>query len=293
MPAAVAKGYSTPSRAPGRAEGWWGMAVELMTCQSHQSCGLFPDLGAPRSGSISVRASTGAGRPPRPSLPPSLPLPPSPPVVFLFSPGCAQPEPHRTWAGGSRPGLSRQLSGAPRARSPSARSLLPGGPGRAESTPDPSPGLSSPPTHQLGRVANRHPPIPSWRSLSPTPGSALLLKTIIIFATVWKEPSLITSPPGALLPILQPFSCDPRRPSTHRSAALSPALRASPPTVPLPHPWVLAGRATAHNPRHGQGQKRDHKLLWSPPDLRHPPPSSQGHQQIQMLPSCELVPRCS
>ena len=156
---------------------------------------------APRSGAPSALAGPGGGWPPRPSLPPSLLLPPSSPVVFLSSPGCAQPEPHRTWAGGSRPGRSRQLNGAPEARSPCARSRLPGGPGRGESTPDPSSGRESPPT-------DCHLPILSL-SLRPTSGSARLLKTIIPFAIVWKNPSLLTSAPRALLFTLQPFGCDP------------------------------------------------------------------------------------
>ena len=171
------------------------------------------------------------------------------PVVFLSSPGCAQPEPHRTWAGGSRPGRSRQLSGAPEARSPSARSRLPGGPGRGESTPDPSSGRESPPT-------DRQLPILSWRSLRATSGSSQNNNPLCHCV---EEPFPCHISPRALLFILQTFSCDPRPlrvKYTHTSFALTPAPRPSPPAVPLPHPWVLAGRDTAHNRRHGQGQNR-------------------------------------
>lgn len=144
--------------------------MELMICQG-RGHGLFRDLGdaegpgGPRAlgpPAHELAQAGGGPRVPRSRLP-SRSLPPC--LLFSSSPGCAQPEPHRTWAGGSRPGRSRQLSGAPEARSPCARSRLPGGPGRGESTPDPSSGRESPPT-------DRHLPILSWRSLRATSGSS-------------------------------------------------------------------------------------------------------------------------
>lgn len=147
--------------APGRAEGEWGWVAELTTCQVWGR-GLSSDLGDPeglgpgsrqRAEAVQAGGWGGAGGwPPRTPLAPSLPLPPSPPVVFFSFPGCAQPEPHRTWAGGSRPGRPRQLSGAPRARSPCTRSPRPCGPGRPglpptpRFPPPPLQGLNSSPT---------------------------------------------------------------------------------------------------------------------------------------------------
>lgn len=161
-------------RAPGCAEGEWAVRCGAGDLPG-QGAWAFSDLGdpeGPRLGSPARGACPGMGRPPRPSLPPSLPRPPSPPVVFLSSPGCAQLEPHRTWAGGSRPGRSRLLSGASGTRSPCARSRLPGGQRRRGIPPQP-------PAWGFTPLGNLH-PNPVVEKPRPTSGSDPFLKTIII-----------------------------------------------------------------------------------------------------------------
>lgn len=274
MPAAVAKGYSTPFGARGPAEGEWEVVVEPMTCQG-RGRGLVSDLGGPGGpralGSPAHEPVQEGGRPcvPRSRLP-SRSLPPS-------LPACCFPLRSRLRAARAPQDLGRRLP--PRALAVaerSARSRLPVRSLAPSLRPrtggihprPPSPGLNSPPTQRppIGYLA-----ILSWRSLGPTSGSALL-KTIIPFATGWANPS--PHPPA--------FSCDPRRPSTQRSAAGSPTPRVSPPAVSLPWLWILAGRATAHNRGHGQSRTGDQRTptpfgALQTPARRHPMSSPQGH----------------
>lgn len=139
----VAKGYSTPSRRPETRRRGVGWVVEQTTCQV-RGRGLFPDLGDPEGPGLwgpqraePVQAGGGPcvprSRRPSRSLPPRL----------LFSsplPTARSPSPTGPGQAAPAPG-ARRLSGAPRARSPCARSRLPGCPGIH---PRPQPGAQFP-----------------------------------------------------------------------------------------------------------------------------------------------------
>lgn len=235
---------------------------------------VFPDLGDPEGPGLWIpqRAEPvqAGGCPPRPSLgfPPALP---APPVVFLSSPGRAQPEPHRTWAGGSRPGRSRQLSQAPRARSPCSRSRLHGGPGLPGTPPQaPAQGLtplppsarrSRPPSHSHTHPVLGKPQPHGWVCTFAQNNNPLCR---LPFAThCVEEPFPCHIPPAALLPILQPCSCDPQG-QTHTGLQPS-AQPPGAPSYPTPGAWQGRSRSRGPGPAQNWGHE-DSKPLGSPPD---------------------------